>query len=83
MEEFITVYPEITDAEILEKLEILKLERGISVGSFIVKSIAEKLVREGYLEKVNHHIRKEKVKEVSIAESLRMIDFKSMRPPYK
>lgn len=37
------------DTGIPEKLEILRLERGISVNGFIVSALAEKLKRDGYL----------------------------------
>lgn len=48
--DFMEVRVDIKDTEIVEKLEILKLERGISSNSFIIKAIAEKLQRDGYLQ---------------------------------
>ena len=46
---FIEVRVNVTDAEIVKKLDILRLERGISSNSFIIDAITEKLRREGYL----------------------------------
>ena len=60
----------VKDAEIEEKLDILRLERGISSNSFILNAIAEKLMREGYLQGgVKPHQIKEK--EMSDVEQLR------------
>lgn len=67
----------VTDAEILSKLEILRLERGISSNSFIIQAIAEKLRREGYLpDGVSDHVRKmsDKSDMDELLESLRKID---------
>lgn len=41
----------ISNAEIVEKLRILQIEKGISMNGFIIQAIAEKLRRLGY--KVN------------------------------
>ena len=61
---------DVKDAEIVEKLDILRLERGISSNSFILKAIAEKLMRDGYLQGgVQPH--QTKVKELSDVEQLR------------
>ena len=48
--EFMEVRVDVKDAEIIEKLDILRLERGISSNSFIISAIAEKLRRDGYLQ---------------------------------
>jgi len=45
----ILVGVKVSSAEINEKLDILRLERGISSHSFIISAIVEKLMREGYL----------------------------------
>ena len=79
--DYIEVRVDVKDAEIIEKLDILRLERGISSNSFIMQAIAEKLRREGYLQNgVKEHRPKEK--ELSSVEklqnSLRKI---SMRRP--
>lgn len=39
---------QISNAEIVEKMRILKVEKGISMNGFIVQAIAEKLRRLGY-----------------------------------
>ena len=68
--DYIEVRVDVKDAEIVEKLDILRLERGISSNSFIIQAIAEKLRREGYLQGgVKEHQRKEK--ELSDLEQLR------------
>ena len=68
--DYIEVRVDVKDAEIAEKLDILRLERGISSNSFIIQAIAEKLRREGYLQGgVKEHQRKEK--ELSDLEQLR------------
>lgn len=68
--DYIEVRVDVKDAEIIEKLDILRLERGISSNSFIIQAIAEKLRREGYLQGgVKEHQRKEK--ELSDLEQLR------------
>ena len=77
--EFMAVTVTIKDAEILEKLEILRLERGISTHNFMVRAIAEKLIRAGYLQKVTPHAKKEKDKTPSLLDSLRNIEFQSMK----
>lgn len=57
--DFMEVRVDVTDAEIIEKLDILRLERGISSNSFIIQAIAEKLRKEGYLKHgVKDHVRK-------------------------
>lgn len=38
------------DTGIPEKLEILRLERGVSINMFIVQALAEKLKRDGYID---------------------------------
>lgn len=48
--DYIEVRVDVKDAEIVEKLDILRLERGVSSNSFIITAIAEKLRREGYLQ---------------------------------
>ena len=77
--EFKEVRVDVKNAEIVEKLDILRLERGISSNSFIIKAIAEKLRREGYLQNgVAEHERKVTAKQKSdiddLLESLRKID---------
>ena len=68
--DYIEVRVDVKDAGIVEKLDILRLERGVSSNSFIIKAIAEKLRREGYLQGgVKEHQRKEK--ELSDLEQLR------------
>ena len=68
--DYIEVRVDVKDAEIVEKLDILRLERGISSNSFIMQAIAEKLRREGYLQGgVKEHQRKEK--ELSELEQIR------------
>ena len=54
--ECVRIGVKVTDTEIVEKLEILRLERGISSNSFIINAIAEKLRKDGYLQsgKVEH-----------------------------
>lgn len=67
---FMEVRVDVRDAEIVEKLDILRLERGISSNSFIIQSIAEKLRRDGYLQSgIGEHVRKEH--EISDIEQLR------------
>lgn len=57
--DFMEVRVDITDAEIIDKLDILRLERGISTTSFIIQAIAEKLRKEGYLTHgAKDHVRK-------------------------
>lgn len=68
--DFVHVGVKITSAEILEKLEILRLERGISTNSFIIQAITEKLRREGYL-KGGAKAHQKKEKELSDTEQLR------------
>lgn len=46
------------DSGIPEKLEILRLERGISINGFIVKALAEKLKHDGFI--VESDVRKSK-----------------------
>ena len=79
--DYIEVRVDVKDAEIVEKLDILRLERGISSNSFIIQAIAEKLRREGYLQGgVKEHQRKEK--ELSDIEQLRNSLWKiAMRRP--
>lgn len=79
--DFMEVRVDVKDAEIVKKLDILRLERGISSNSFIIQAIAEKLRREGYLQGgVKEHKRKEK--ELSDLEQLRKSLQKiSMRKP--
>lgn len=79
--DYIEVRVDVKDAEIIEKLDILRLERGISSNSFIMQAIAEKLRREGYLQDgIKAHQRKEK--ELSDLEKLRnSLQRISMRKP--
>ena len=79
--DYIEVRVDVKDAEIIEKLDILRLERGISSNSFIMQAIAEKLRREGYLQDgIKAHKRKEK--ELSDLEKLRnSLQRISMRKP--
>ena len=49
MNDFLSLGVKLTDAEVIKKLDILRLERGISTHSFVIRSIAEKLRTEGYL----------------------------------
>ncbi len=79
--DYIEVRVDVKDAEIIEKLDILRLERGISSNSFIMQAIAEKLRREGYLQNgIQAHQRKEK--ELSDLEELRnSLQRISMRKP--
>ena len=77
--EFMSIGVKVTNAETLEKLDILRLERGISSNSFIISAIAEKLRREGYLKSgMAEHERKVTAKPKSdiddLLESLRKID---------
>ena len=74
----------VSDAEIIDKLNILRLERGISSNSFIIAAIAEKLRREGYLQKgIRDHERKDNKREKSdmddLLESLRKLDMRKHR----
>lgn len=41
-------YVQISNAEIVEKLRVLQVERGISMNNFIIRAIAEKLRKLGY-----------------------------------
>jgi len=78
--EFVSIGVKVSDAEILEQLDILRLERGISSNSFIIQAIAEKLSREGYLQngvadherKIN--VRKSKTDIDDLLEALQKID---------
>lgn len=75
--DYVSIGVKISNAEIIEKLTILQLEYGISSNSFIIRSIAEKLKREGYLtDGVKQHERKEqqKPKADDLMTSLRKID---------
>ena len=79
MADSISIGVKVTDAEILEKLEILRLERGISTNSFIIQAIAEKLQSEGYLQNgIAKHERmiaeKEKTATEKLLESMRKND---------
>ena len=68
--DFMEVRVDVKDAKIVEKLDILRLERGISSNSFIMQSIVEKLRRDGYLQSgISEHVRKEH--EVGDIEQLR------------
>lgn len=68
--DYIEVRVDVKDAKIVEKLDILRLERGVSSNSFIITAIAEKLRREGYLQGgVKEH--QTKKKELSDLEQLR------------
>lgn len=68
--DYIEVRVDVNDAEIIEKLDILRLERGISSNSFILKAIVEKLMRDGYLHGgAKPH--QTKVRELSDVEQLR------------
>lgn len=76
-DKFMSIGVKVTDAEILTKLEVLRLERGISSSAFIINAIAEKLRREGYLsDGVSDHVRKVSKKSDmdELLESLRKID---------
>lgn len=79
--DYIEVRVDVKDAEIVEKLDILRLERGISSNSFIIQAIAEKLRREGYLQGgIKEHQKKER--ELSDTEQLRNSLWKiAMRRP--
>ena len=79
--DYMEVRVDVKDAEIVEKLDILRLERGISSNSFIIQAIAEKLRREGYLQGgVKEH--QKKVRELSDTEQLRNSLWKiAMRRP--
>lgn len=79
MADSISIGVKVTDAEILEKLEILRLEHGISTNSFIIQAIAEKLQKEGYLQNgiVKHEriiAEKEKTAAEKLLESIRKND---------
>lgn len=79
--DYIEVRVDVKDENIVEKLDILRLERGVSSNSFIIKSIAEKLEREGYLQDgIKEHQRKENVQTGmdQLRKSLQKI---SMRKP--
>ena len=83
-DEFMQIVVKVSNAEILEKLKILRLERGISNNSFIIASIAEKLKREGYLQEgVQKHDRVVRKKKPSgmddLLASLRKIDMHKSR----
>ena len=70
--DFMEVRVDVKDAEVLEKLDILRLERGISSNSFIIGAIVDKLRRDGYLQDgVREHMPKEHKKELTDAEQLR------------
>ena len=73
--EYLDIRIRIKDAKVIDKLEILRLERGISSNSFIIKAIAEKLRREGYLQGgIMEHQKvkgEKKQKELSDTEQLR------------
>lgn len=70
--DYMEVRVDVKDAEIVEKLDILRLERGISSNSFIIEAIVEKLRRDGYLcSGIREHMRKEQKKELTDAEQLR------------
>lgn len=71
-EGFLSISVSITNAEVMEKLDILRLERGISYNSFITQAIAEQLQREGYLQNgVRKHRRKECVRQPTGIDALR------------
>lgn len=63
MNDYLSLGVKLTDAEIIEKLEILRLEKGISTHSFVIKSITEKLRKEGYLPEIKSHTKKEAQKK--------------------
>ena len=70
--DFLDVWVKIPDAEIVDKLDILRLERGISSHSFIIQAIVEQLRREGYLQNgVRKHQKKEHVKQTTSLDTLR------------
>lgn len=69
---FLDVRVDITDAEVVEKLDILRLERGISSNSFIKQAIVEQLRREGYLQNgMRKHRRKECARQTTGIDALR------------
>lgn len=70
---YMEIWLECNNAEIVEKIEILHLERGIQYSEFITKAIAEKLQKSGYLQSgVRNHMPQKRKKEVTDAEDLRM-----------
>ena len=74
--EFLSLGVKITDAETVEKLEILRLEKGISTHHFIVESITEKLKREGFIRDIKQHekvVRKKKSDREELLEKLRKL----------
>lgn len=78
----ISIGVKVSNAEINEKLDILRLERGISSNSFIIGAIVEKLQREGYLRNVQPHERVERKKPSEmdeLLESWRKIDMRRRR----
>ena len=79
--DYIEIRVDVKDENIIEKLDILRLERGVSSNSFIMQSIVEKLRREGYLQNgIKEHVQKEK--ELSNIDRLRKSMQKiSMRKP--
>ena len=79
--DYIEVRVDVKDAEIVEKLDVLRLERGISSNSFILKAITEKLIRDGYLHggAKPHQTKEKELSEVEqLQRSLRKI---AMRRP--
>ena len=76
----------VKDETIAEKLEIIRLERGIALNSFVTKAVVEKLRREGYLQNgIQKHEPREpqkRKKELSSIDRLRKsIQEISMRKP--
>ena len=68
--DFIEVRVDVKDDEIVNKLDILRIERGVSSNSFIMQAIVDKLKNDGYLQNgVSKH--KQKERELSGREQLR------------
>lgn len=77
MSDYLSLNFQITDAEIIEKLDILRLEKGISYQKLIIQSIAEKLHREGYLPGgYKEHVAKDRRHKINPLDQLRLSDYK-------
>lgn len=69
---FMEIRANVKDSEIIEKLDMLRLERGIPSNTFIIGAITEKLKRDGYLQDgVKKHVRKVVQKEQTPMDQLR------------
>ena len=82
--DFIEARVNIKNEEVIKKLDILRLERGISSNAFIIRAIVEKLQRAGYLSGgAKKHQTKAIEKQLSNTEQLQKSFVEIMMTPRK